>query len=576
MGFIKYHGSEESHYEDLLEYTRIQDGIERQKRDELEKQKWFSDFSGNSRYAVLDTNSILKLAVKSFREAADCYREIAGVIGSDGSDHLQLWQDLWLECSDRCIRATDLPEEKRQQLLQVITGKLLQLNGKTEPQQHVREMRENPRYIRYMARSFSMEDRKIPQYWKWLCRWKSSNRREIAALAEKYAQYCLFLSYYLYKSVHPTSEKWMSLVEQSRRGISEIKSMLQENRIPESSAQPVNPLYSKSFLQETTVYICILLFQRRKRRSQKEDWRMIEDLYDYLNEIGDPDESITSILPEEIKTQIQAGRLPVFESASVSGLQPDEQVHYINHMVLYQEETGNCGSFAKKKGSLIITDKRIAFRSANVSDIPLSKLERVIRYDMKPVIVEFQSSEKSVCVEVPDPSEIYEVLRMIACKGSEQTSSDIRVPMSYEELVEKADLDACVFSLECLETYPLPEELKSRISLLVKKLHGLKHATEAHPERRQDISRFLEYYLPEAVRIVASYSDYQLSGLDDKTLQKTYTMISNAIDTLDSAVEQEIMSIYRMESMETRAKADALRQILEQDGYYKTNQILKH
>ena len=74
---------------------------------------------------------------------------------------------------------------------------------------------------------------------------------------------------------------------------------------------------------------------------------MIEDLYDYLNEIGDPDESITSILPEEIKTQIQAGRLPVFESASVSGLQPDEQVHYINHMVLYQEETGNCGSFAK-------------------------------------------------------------------------------------------------------------------------------------------------------------------------------------------------------------------------------------
>ena len=100
MGFIKYHGSEESHYEDLLEYTRIQDGIERQKRDELEKQKWFSDFSGKSRYAVLDTNSILKLAVKSFREAADCYREIAGVIGSDGSDHLQLWQDLWLDCSD--------------------------------------------------------------------------------------------------------------------------------------------------------------------------------------------------------------------------------------------------------------------------------------------------------------------------------------------------------------------------------------------------------------------------------------------------------------------------------------------
>ncbi|MBQ6479607.1 MAG: hypothetical protein IJI45_00685 [Anaerolineaceae bacterium] len=576
MGFIKYHGSEESHYEDLLEYTRIQDEIERQKRDELEKQKWFSEFSGNPKYAAMDANSILKFAVKSYREAADCYRRIIGVTGSDGSNHLQLWQDLWLECSDSCIRAADLPEEKRQQLLQIITGKLLQLNGKTETGQHVREMSENPRYTRYMARSFSMEERSIPQYWKWLCRWQSPNRQELAVLAEKYAQYCMFLSFYLYKSVHPSTGRWMSFMEQSRSGTSEIRTRLQKNEDFGAAVQPENPLYSKSFLQQMTVYVCILLFQRGENKGQKEDWRMIEDLYDYLNETDAQDEAITSILPEEIRAQIRTGRLPVFESASVSGIQPDEQIHYINHMVLYKTEERNDSSYTPKKGSLIITDKRIAFRSANVSDIPLSQLERVIRYDMKPVIIEFQSGDKSVYISVPDPAEIYEVLRMIANKGARQTSSDIRVPMSYEDLVEKADLDACVFSLECLETYPLPEELKSRILLLVKKLYGLKHATVAHPERKQDISRFLEYYLPEAVRIVASYSDYQLSGLDDKTLQKTYTMISNAIDTLDSAAEQEIMSIYKMESMETRAKADALRQILEQDGYYKSNQILKH
>ena len=57
-------------------------------------------------------------------------------------------------------------------------------------------------------------------------------------------------------------------------------------------------------------------------------------------------------------------------------------------------------------------------------------------------------------------------------------------------------------------------------------------------------------------------------------MQNLYGKIKDSIDTLDAAVEQKILSIYQFETMDTAAKADALRQILEQDGYFKANQIL--
>ena len=73
-----------------------------------------------------------------------------------------------------------------------------------------------------------------------------------------------------------------------------------------------------------------------------------------------------------------------------------------------------------------------------------------------------------------------------------------------------------------------------------------------------------------------SYHEYQSVELDERTLQKTCRLIADSVDTLDGAVEQKIMSLYNMEAMETRAKADALKQILEQEGYSKGSKVLKH
>lgn len=577
MGFIKYYDIHEDHYGDVVEYAKIQDELERQRRDERKKEDWFAFFSGNPEYAVLDANTLLKFAVKSYRDAENQYRRLPGASNKGEVDCLQLWQDLWLECSGRCVEAMDLSEEKQEQLMDVFVRKLLQLDGKTEPQRHIQEMHRNRRYGRYMTRSFSTSGNEIPEYWRWLGDAYPDRKMELQLIAENYEKYYAFLSYYLYKSVHPISDSWIVLAEANKKKISDIRTYLKLGRLRGARPQCFrNPLYYGPALQQMTIYIRVLLFQKNKSTEQSEDRNMIEDLYDYLTEQDQKNVQITSILPENVLTQIQAGKLPVFENGSVSGLQPGEQIHYLNHMILYLPENNDNDSFAQKKGTLVITDKRIAFRSAGASDISLEQLDQVLRYDMKPEVLEFRERNHSVFVTLPDPDVIYQVLKMIANKDSGQPVADIRVALSYEQLVEKADLGACIFTFECLETYPLPDELKAKITLLLKKLRGLQHAVEVHPEHHRDVIRFLEYYLPETVRLVVSYNEYQMSGLEEKTLNRTYGMIMDAIDTLDAAVEERILNIYKLESMETRAKADALRQILEQDGYSKGSQVLRH
>ena len=117
---------------------------------------------------------------------------------------------------------------------------------------------------------------------------------------------------------------------------------------------------------------------------------MIEDLYTFLKEYEGQPASVTSILPEGIGRQIMEGKLPVFADSSITGLQPGENIHYINHVIAYKPTESGEEPFELAKGTIAITDKRIAFRSVGINDISLADPDRVTQYDMTPGIMVFQ------------------------------------------------------------------------------------------------------------------------------------------------------------------------------------------
>ncbi|MBR3245932.1 MAG: 5-bromo-4-chloroindolyl phosphate hydrolysis family protein [Parasporobacterium sp.] len=573
MGFINYHGTKENRYEEVIEHAKIQNELERQRRDELQKQEWFAMFSGEPRYAALDSNSLLKIAVKHYRDAADIYRKVTGCGMGTPVDALQLWQDLWMDCTSRCISSMEISEDKVIALLQVITGKVLKLDGAGCAETHFAETKTNRKYQRYLKTCFSLEPREKYAFWGWLSNDKK-DVREVERLAELYEKYSEYFLYYLYKSIHPKSDQWMNWAERNKENCENLSCAIQSKSLLTPDERKLrNPIYQESGLTQTLIYTRIILFNPGLKSNQEGNMEMIEDLYEYLQETSSF--QVETIIPKDIEDQIQSGILPEFENASISGLQPGEKVHFIDHAVCYKETKDATEGFIVLKGTFAVTNKRVAFRAAISEDLLLSNLDRVTQYDSNPEILEISGKGKTLYMSLPNQQLAYQVLRMLSNSKNDHTSAEVKVPFTYEQLVEKADIDACIFSFECLETYSLPQELTGKIALLVVKLKGLKKALENHPDRQKETERFMEYYLPEAVRLITSYSEYQDTAVDDKTLQKTYERVTESIDALDSAVEQRILSIYNLETMETRAKADALRQILEQDGYIQGSHLLK-
>ena len=95
----------------------------------------------------------------------------------------------------------------------------------------------------------------------------------------------------------------------------------------------------------------------------------------------------------------------------------------------------------------------------------------------------------------------------------------------------------------------------------------MQKTTEQYPECKNAIYQFLHYYIPETVRLVRAYQKYQNAGLTGKTADKVYVKVVTAVQALDGAVYQKITEIYQTAVRDTVAGAEALKEILGQDGY---------
>lgn len=609
MGFIDYHGTRESHYDDVMEYAKTQKEREVAERIRRQQMSAFAELMGDEKYASFDAKAILRQIGIEYRSAAELFRSLALQPADDRIDLPQLWKDLWVYTTGRYLQSAGISEEKASMLFCLLLGKCLKLEEPDAEILHFQLLQDSRRYRRHM-RAFSLAQ--TSDFWKMLYIHGKSRglQNTVARFLDVYRRYVTCMAYLLCLKVPLVSEELEKTLAEDLDNIESQQELLERSKhivpkiiyLPSNDAgkkakakepaQEVKEGQTETFIesavvcwdrlvdpiqelpQEHTAHFVRELLFRRKVKKQGEENEMIDDLYAYLKEIRFDREKVCTILPEHIARQIQEGTLPVFEDPSISGLAPGEQVHYIDHGTLFWDEARVENPFTQIKGVMVVTDKRVAFRGARSLDIYYEQLNRAIRYDMIPEVLELECDQSSFYITIPSMEAVYQTLKLIANRRIGGDIPKEKNIVDYGSLVEKADINACIFAYECLESYDFPTELTERIALLVKKLKGLKRTLEFHPERTEETARFLSYYIPEGVRIVVSYYEHQGAELPEQTIQNLYGKIKDSIDTLDVAVEKKILSIYQFETMDTASKADALRQILEQDGYFKANQIL--
>lgn len=576
MGFIDWHGNKEDHYEDVLEYAKERQTERIRAENDRLIRIWFSEKLGSDRFATMQSPDVMKLLIKEYMGLDRMYTEwIRGAGNTEGKpDPAQLWNDLWLYSIQSMAEKCGMESAKKQVLMTVFSEKMFHLKNQTSIQRHLQEFKKNRRYVRYFRECFEIGAEQKLLFFKWLGRLTDGRRDLAVEFIEGYQKSMLLMAYHLYLSMEEKGNFFISM-QQEWNALSDMQKNLSEGiRDGIDERRLMNPLYrakKKTLFQEQSLIKRVLFFHYKKQCRQEEgEIEMVEEFYAAIEEKRISVEQITSILPEEIKKEVREGRLPDVRTTEIQGLRDNEKVCFLDHTVLFQgKESDGEVSFRSFKGTLILTDQKIYFHGNGSLEIPYDHIEQITAYDIAPELLEVVCNGKSNFFQVPDMEIAYRILKQIANKEREEKNRGKETAFHYEEWINKADLGACVFAFEGAMEGNMPKELREHIRTLNQSLKGLKKTMERYPGQQEEIYRFLDYYIPEAIRLVAAYQKYEEAGLDAGLVNHIYEKVDTAVKTLSGAVKQKMEELYHLNTMDTVARAETLSDILGQDGYGK-------
>jgi len=116
-----------------------------------------------------------------------------------------------------------------------------------------------------------------------------------------------------------------------------------------------------------------------------------------------------------------------------------------------------------------------------------------------------------------------------------------------DEAIEDRDVSEKVFSLEKVAT-------------------NIFTYVEDHPEKRPEIRKFVNYYLPTTLKLLESYSRIEKAGVTGKNMQTAKENIESTLDKLVKGFEEQLDLLYQTEAMDISSDIDVLEQMMKQDG----------
>lgn len=147
---------------------------------------------------------------------------------------------------------------------------------------------------------------------------------------------------------------------------------------------------------------------------------------------------------------------------------------------------------------------------------------------------------------------------------------------AFFEYVEKGNIlnyiEACRLLFEC----DMPEDMEANYTELLNRMPVLQDAIEKFDEvYHADLDLFNEYYAPEALRLTATFLDYQAVSPSESVLSQTRENVMLATKKLLLVVNEKIDEIYKFVTIDTNAEARALEAMMSQDGYVDPNLKIK-
>ncbi|MGM9615828.1 MAG: 5-bromo-4-chloroindolyl phosphate hydrolysis family protein [Oscillospiraceae bacterium] len=127
----------------------------------------------------------------------------------------------------------------------------------------------------------------------------------------------------------------------------------------------------------------------------------------------------------------------------------------------------------------------------------------------------------------------------------------------YEKIIEQirqADID--------IEDEVMSEKIRTMQELTA----SIFREVEAHPEKKPQIQRFMNYYLPTTLKLLDSYARIEEQGVSGDNMAKAKADIERIADTLVEGYRKQLDTLYQSEAVDIAGDVSVIENMMRRDG----------
>ena len=147
---------------------------------------------------------------------------------------------------------------------------------------------------------------------------------------------------------------------------------------------------------------------------------------------------------------------------------------------------------------------------------------------------------------------------------------------------EKSELDEmitqgmdCIAKLREMNDNIPGEEISLKLFRLENLLRDIFDRLKEHPEQREKMKKFMDYYLPVTLKLVGAYEEFDSLSVQGDDIVEAKNEIEKTLDTINNAFGELLERLFRDTAFDVTTDAQVLQTMLAKDGLTKTSQFDK-
>lgn len=145
-----------------------------------------------------------------------------------------------------------------------------------------------------------------------------------------------------------------------------------------------------------------------------------------------------------------------------------------------------------------------------------------------------------------------------------EMQESIKENKELEAFLEKSRMQ--IEEISSLEKRINDPDMITKIDSVIKSIQNIVETIKQQPQQLGVLDRFSSYYVPTTLKLIESYSDLEMKGIETESSKQAKIEIKNAIDTIVIAYNKLLDQIIKVNTMDVNADISVLRLMLSQDG----------